>query len=144
MIDNGAVVFEANGDIVRAVAAGEIATGLVNYYIYEISAEEGAELPVANYFFPAGNIGSLVNISGLGVLKTSSNTDGALALATYLLGEDAQTYFAENTFEYPLLTGVPTAEGLPPLADLDSPDIDLSSLADLEGTLALLAEVGLV
>ena len=145
MIDNGAVVFEGNGDIVRAVAAGEIATGLVNnYYIYEISAEEGAEIPVANHFFTDGNIGSLVNISGLGILNTAANADGALALANYLLGDEAQTYFAENTFEYPLLAGVPTAEGLPPLAELDSPDIDLGSLADLEGTLALLAEVGLV
>ena len=145
MIDNGAVVFEGNGDIVRAVAAGEISTGLVNnYYIYEISAEEGTEIPVANHFFEAGNIGSLVNISGLGILKTAANADGALALANYLLGEEAQTYFAESTFEYPMLAGVSTAEGLPPLAELESPDIDLNSLADLEGTLALLAEVGLV
>lgn len=144
MIDNGSVVFEGNSDIVRAIAAGEIAAGLVNnYYIYEISAEEG-EIPVANHFFEAGNVGSLVNVSGLGVLNTSANAEGALALANYLLGEEAQTYFAENTYEYPLLAGVPTAEGLPPLAELDSPDIDLSSLSDLEGTLALLAEVGLV
>ncbi len=144
MIDNGSVVFEGNSDIVRAIAAGEIAAGLVNnYYIYEISAEEG-EIPVANHFFEAGNVGSLVNVSGLGVLNTSANAEGALALADYLLGEEAQTYFAENTYEYPLLAGVPTAEGLPPLAELDSPDIDLSSLSDLEGTLALLAEVGLV
>ena len=145
MIDNGAVVFEGNGDIVRAVAAGEISTGLVNnYYIYEISAEEGEELPADNHFFGAGDLGSLVNVSGLGILNTSANAEGALALANYLLGEEAQTYFAENTYEYPMLAGVPTAEGLPPLAELDSPDIDLSSLADLEGTLALLAEVGLV
>ncbi|MCA9860871.1 MAG: iron ABC transporter substrate-binding protein, partial [Thermomicrobiales bacterium] len=64
--------------------------------------------------------------------------------ANYLLSEEAQTYFAESTFEYPLLAGVPTAEGLPALADLESPDIDLSSLSDLEGTLTLLADVGLV
>jgi iron(III) transport system substrate-binding protein len=145
MIDNGTVVFEGNGDIVRAVAAGEISAGLVNnYYIYEIAAEEGTELPAANHFFEGGDIGSLVNISGLGILKTASNPDGALALANYLLSQEAQTYFAENTFEYPMLAGVPTAPGLPPLDELDSPDIDLSNLADLEGTLELLAEVGLV
>jgi iron(III) transport system substrate-binding protein len=145
MIDNGAVTFEGNADIVRAVAAGEIPVGLVNnYYIYEIAAEEGETLPVANHFFPGGNVGSLVNVSGLGVLGTSDNPEGALALATYLLGEEAQTYFAEKTFEYPLLAGVPTAPGLPALDELDSPDIDLSNLSDLEGTLALLAEVGLV
>lgn len=145
MIDNGAVTFEGNADIVRAIAAGEIATGLVNsYYIYEVAAEEGAELPVANHFFEAGNVGSLVNVSGLGMLRTAANADGAVALANYLLGEEAQTYFAERTFEYPLLAGVETAPGLPPLAELESPEIDLGSLADLEGTLALLAEVGLV
>jgi iron(III) transport system substrate-binding protein len=145
MIDNGAVTFEGNADIVRAVAAGEIPVGLVNnYYIYEIAAEEGEELPVANHFFPGGNVGSLVNVSGLGVLGTSENQEAALALATYLLGEEAQTYFAESTFEYPLLAGVATAPGLPALDELDSPDIDLSNLSDLEGTLALLAEVGLV
>ncbi|MCO5221091.1 MAG: iron ABC transporter substrate-binding protein [Thermomicrobiales bacterium] len=145
MIDNGAVVFDGNGDIVRAVAAGEISTGLVNnYYVYEIGAEAGDDFPAANHFFAGGDIGSLVNISGLGILGTASNPEGALALANYLLSEEAQTYFAESTFEYPLLAGVPTAEGLPALADLESPDIDLSSLSDLEGTLTLLADVGLV
>lgn len=145
MIDNGAVAFEGNADIVRAVAAGELQAGLVNsYYIYEIEAEEGEALPVANYFFPAGNVGSLVNVSGLGVLSTSENSEGALALITYLLGEEAQTYFAEKTFEYPLLAGVPTVPGLPALDELDSPDIDLSNLSDLEGTLTLLADIGLV
>lgn len=145
MIDNGAVAFEGNGDVVRAVAAGEIAAGLVNsYYIYEVAAEEGKELPLANHFFPNGNIGSLINVSGLGILDTSEHADAALLLIEYLLGEEAQTYFAEKTFEYPLIAGVPTAEGLPPLESLDSPDIDLNSLADLEGTLELLAEVGLV
>jgi iron(III) transport system substrate-binding protein len=99
---------------------------------------------VANHFFETGNVGSLVNVSGLGILNTAANADGALALANYLLGEEAQTYFADSTFEYPLLAGVPTAPGLPPLAELESPEIDLGSLADLEGTLALLAEVGLV
>ncbi|MDQ3655069.1 MAG: iron ABC transporter substrate-binding protein, partial [Chloroflexota bacterium] len=35
----------------------------------------------------------------------------------------------------------PSAD-LVPLAEIDSPDIDLSDLADLEGTIALLTEVG--
>lgn len=144
MIDNGAVVFEGNADIVRAIAAGEIDAGLVNnYYVYAVAAEEG-EIPVANHFFADGNVGSLVNVSGAGVLGTSKNPDAAQALIAYLLGEEAQTYFAENTFEYPLLDGVPTAPGLPALDTLATPEIDLSNLSDLAGTLELLAEVGLV
>lgn len=144
MLDNGAVTFEGNSDIVRAVAAGEITTGLVNhYYVYEIQAEEGT-LSVANHFFDDGDIGSLVNVSGIGMLKTAGNPEGAQQLIEYLLGEEAQTYFAETTFEYPLLGGIPTAEELIPLAEIQGPDIDLSDLDDLEETLELLAEVGLV
>ena len=145
MVANEPVVFEGNGPIVRAVAAGEIAVGLVNhYYKYEIQAEEGVELPIENHFFAAGDPGSLVNVAGVAVLADTEQAEQAVALVDYFLTEPAQTYFAEETFEYPLIEGVPTAEGLKPLAEVESPDIDLSDLDDLEGTLALLTEVGLL
>ena len=144
MIANQPVAYDGNGAVVRAVAAGEIQVGLVNhYYVYEIQAEDGP-LPIANHFFAAGDLGSLINVAGVGILASSQAQDQALAVTEYLLGADAQTYFAEQTFEYPLIEGVPTAEGLTPLADVQGPDIDLSDLDDLEGTLALLAEVGLL
>src|SRR5688500_12025777 len=80
MRDNGTVIFEGNADIVRAVAAGELGAGLVNhYYKYEIAKEEGAELPVENHFFEAGDIGALVNVAGVGILKTAQNTAQAEA-----------------------------------------------------------------
>ena len=145
MIANEPAVFESNAPIVRAIAAGEIKAGLVNhYYKYEIQAEEGTELPVENHFFAAGDPGSLVNVAGVGILADAEHSEAALAFVDYLLTEPAQTYFAEHTFEYPLIEGVPTAEGLKPLAEIESPDVDLSDLDDLEGTLALLTEVGLL
>jgi iron(III) transport system substrate-binding protein len=62
----------------------------------------------------------------------------------YLLGTDAQTYFAEETKEFPLVQGVQSAlPGLPKLEQLKGPDVDLSELDSLEQTLALLDEVGL-
>ena len=144
MRDNGAVTFENNGAIVRAVGAGELPVGLVNhYYLYEIQQEEG-ELPIANYFFPGGDIGSLVNVAGVGILDGAENAEQAAAFVDYLLSPAAQEYFAQETSEYPLIEGVPTVEGLVPLSEIDSPDIDLSDLADLQGTLDLLTEVGIV
>lgn len=144
MIANAPVTFEGNGAIVRAVASGEIQVGLVNhYYVYEIQAEDGV-LPIANHFFAAGDPGSLINVAGMGILATSEHQDQAQTLIEYFLGSEAQTYFAEQTFEYPLIADVPTADGLTPLADVQGPDIDLNDLDDLEGTLALLAEVGLL
>jgi iron(III) transport system substrate-binding protein len=145
MIDNGTVAFEGNADIVRAVASEEIGVGLVNhYYKYEISAEEGEDIPVGNHFFAAGDVGSLINVAGVGILASAKNTVQAAAFVDYLLGETAQTYFAEQTFEYPLSAGVEPAVELVPLDELEAPEIDLNDLDDLEGTLELLAEVSLI
>jgi len=144
MIDNGTVAYEGNSQIVTAVCAGEIATGLVNhYYLWEKIAEEG-EQPAANHYFPNGDVGALVNIAGAAVLAESPNPDQALRALDVLLGTEAQEYFASSTSEYPLIAGVEPRADLPPLAEIETPDIDLTDLADLEGTVALLTEVGLL
>ena len=65
-------------------------------------------------------------------------------LVDYLLSPSGQTYFAEKTFEYPLVEGVPTAEGLRPLDEVVGPAIDLGQLSDLVATQEMLARVGLI
>lgn len=146
MIANGAQNFgDSNIAIVRAVGAGEVEAGLVNhYYLYAVKREAGEDFPAANHFFAAGDPGALVNVAGYGVLADAPASAFALEVLAALLGPDAQRYFAEQTSEYPLASGVPAPAGLPPLDELGSPDIDLSDLADVRGTLALLAEVGLL
>ncbi|MDP8909559.1 MAG: iron ABC transporter substrate-binding protein [Chloroflexota bacterium] len=145
MLANDPVEFESNGAIVTAVANGEIPVGLVNhYYKYELQAELGEELPVENYFFPNGDIGSLVNVAGVGIVEGSPNQEQALAIIDCFLRAEAQQYFAEATFEYPLIADVEPAAELRPLDEIDSPNIDLSDLADLQGTLELLTEVGVL
>lgn len=145
MLANDPVVFDGNAAIALAVGAGEIPVGLVNhYYLYEVQAEENTTLPLGNHFFDAGDPGSLVNVAGIGILTTAENGPQAEAFARYLLSTKAQHYFAERTFEYPLIDGVPAAPGLVPLAEIQSPDIDLSDLSDLQGTLEMLTEVGVI
>jgi iron(III) transport system substrate-binding protein len=142
---NDPVTFENNAAITRAVGAGELTTGLVNhYYLYEVQAEEGKTFPIANHFFAAGDVGSLVNVAGVGILDSADHPDKALAFADFLLKEEAQTYFADRTWEYPLIAGVSPEPGLIPLDQIQSPNIDLSDLADLQGTLALLTDVGIL
>ena len=62
----------------------------------------------------------------------------------YLLAQQSQAYFANQTYEYPLAVGVPAHPDLPALSSIQTPDIDLSDLADLRGTLELLQEVDLI
>lgn len=145
LVANEPKIYEDNSSTVRGVAAGEIEAGFVNhYYIYEVAAEDG-DIPVANHFFTGGDPGALVNSAGVGVLGTSEAGDTALELVDYLTGEEGQTYFSQDTFEYPVNPDFEPGEELVPLTDIQSPDVDLSDLGGtLEPALRLLAEVGLL
>ena len=134
--------FEDNGATTRAIAAGEIDVGFVNhYYIYEVAAEDG-EIPVENHFFTGGDAGALVNTAGVGILS-AGDQEVAAEFVDYLTGEVGQTYFPETVWEYPVVDGYEPSEDLPPLGQIESPDIDLSDLGGtLEPALTMLAEVG--
>ena len=56
----------------------------------------------------------------------------------------AQSYFGESTYEFPLVEGVPADPRLPAIGSIEAPDVDLSALADLQGTVGLLREVGAI
>lgn len=126
----------------EAIAAGEIDVGFVNhYYVFELEAETPG-FPVANHFLKKGDPGALVNVTGIGVVDRPETAD-AQKLADYLLGPEAQRYFAEKTFEYPLASGIDAPAGLPPISGLQGPGIKLGDLGDkLRSTLELLDEVG--
>ncbi|MEH0984738.1 iron ABC transporter substrate-binding protein [Micromonospora sp. CPCC 205556] len=137
-----------NVKIVEDVDRGAIPVGLVNhYYVGEVAKEKGTTpdgLKVKLHFFPGGDTGALVNVAGVGVLKRSAEDPDTRAFVDYLLGADAQRYFAEQTFEYPVVAGVPAPAGVPPLADLDTPEIDLNDLDTLDVTIGLIKDSGLV
>lgn len=142
--NNGAVAYESNTLILDAVDAGEIDLGLINhYYWYQKTAELGEDAVTAQIdFFEEGDPGSLVNVSGAGVLTTGEDNPVATDFVDFLLTPEAQEYFVEVAKEYPLIKGVAPQEGLPPLDSLEGPDIELYELADLEGTLEMLTETG--
>jgi len=144
MIANDAQIYPSNSTIVTAVGAGEVAVGLVNhYYLYRFLAEQGDEFPARNYYFPAGDIGAMINVAGVGILNTSGNTTAAEQFVEFLLSTEAQQYFANETNEYPLTgEGIAINPLLQPLDEIVTPELDLNNLADLQGTLELLQEVG--
>jgi iron(III) transport system substrate-binding protein len=138
-------VYEGNAQALEGVAAGEVEVAFINhYYLLEAIAERGEDIPVKNYFLPGGDPGSLVNVAGAGILTTAKNPDAAAAFIAFLLSDESQAYFADVTYEYPLVEGVPADERLTPLAEIESPDVDLSDLSDLQGTLELMQEAGVL
>ena len=143
MTANGVQVYPNNSSQIEALGRGEIDFGLVNhYYLFRFLAEQGDDFPVRNLYPEDADIGSLVNVAGAGILTSSDQSDLAQQFVTYLLSQNAQQHFADEVYEYPLTPGIETNPRLTPLSELETPDIDLSNLDDLEGTLQLLQEVG--
>ena len=144
MIANGVQSYDNNVAIVEAVGKGEIQLGLSNhYYLYRFLEEQGESFPARNYYFPDGGADALVNVAGAGVVNTTNQEELALRFVDFLLSDEAQQYFADETVEYPLVTAdVKVNPLLKPLSELNPPQIDLSDLNDLQGTLEMLQDVG--
>jgi iron(III) transport system substrate-binding protein len=123
--------FPGNSPIVAATDAGEVEGGLVNhYYVFRLRAE-GAGENAENWFFPSGGVGNLVMPAGVGIIENTDMPESAQQFVEFLLGTEAQEYFATETFEYPLIDSVDPIDGLPRLSEIDTPDLDLSALAEL-------------
>ncbi|NLA54881.1 MAG: iron ABC transporter substrate-binding protein [Corynebacterium humireducens] len=136
--------YKKNGDILEAVEKGEIRVGLINhYYWYAAAAEQGTDMRAQLKFGEAGDLAGLVNATGVGILTKGAGRADAQAFVDYLLSEAGQTYFAQKTFEYPLVSGVAGPEGVPPLESLSAPDVDLAKLGTVEESAALVDEAGL-
>jgi iron(III) transport system substrate-binding protein len=143
---NNPQIFEKNGAILEAVNDGTIPLGLINhYYWYRLASERGAENMRAQlHFTEAGDPASIVNVTGAGLLAAQSFDLDALELIAFLVSDEAQQYFVDTTFEYPLVPGIAAPEGLPDLSDLAVADFDLSDLATLAQTQELLRKYGLI
>ncbi|HJR86057.1 MAG TPA: extracellular solute-binding protein [Acidimicrobiia bacterium] len=141
---NDPVTFDGNSPIAAAVDAGDLELGLINhYYLRELAAEQGS-ITAQNHFFTEPDAGSLVMPSGIGILSTSSNPEGAEELIEFLLSAESQAYFAETNFEYPVGPNAPAPEGLPAIDTLVSPVLSGAELAGvLDQATDLIAAAGL-
>lgn len=144
LIANEPQIMQSNGAILEAVNTGAVDLGLINHYYWARSETDPKALRAQIAFGDPGTPLALVNVTGAAVLTGAAESAEARRLVEFLAGTQAQTYFAEETAEYPLAPGVPGPEGVPALDTLDGPDLDLSDLASLEQTVTLLNSVGLV
>jgi iron(III) transport system substrate-binding protein len=146
MIANGAKSYSNNGGQLDAVAAGEVDFGLVNnyYLLRRLATEPG--FPVGQAFFDDGDIGNLANVTGIGVVASTDQAAEVQQFIAFLLSDEAQAFFTNDNQEYPITTTVAPHPALTDLGDpvAASPLVDLSSIDDLQGTLDLLTELGLL
>ncbi|MBW3614636.1 MAG: iron ABC transporter substrate-binding protein [Actinobacteria bacterium] len=144
--DNEAKRYDNNILTLNAIANGEIEIGLVNHYYLHAELKERADAPVANHYpgQEPGQEGTFVNVSGVGIVKGTDRREDAERFVRYLLGPEAQSFFRDETAEYPMRRGVGALSQLPPLDRLRTVDIQLSAIGDdLEAAVQLIKDVGL-
>lgn len=146
MIANDVQAYANNTAQVQAVADGEIDFGLPNHYYLLRFKSTDPDFPVAQTHFEDGDIGNLVMVAGVGALASSNQPDLARQFVEFLLSPEAQQYFADEVHEYPVADQVSRNPMLESQEDLEaaSIDVDLNDLDDLDGTLDMLRDVGLL
>ena len=145
-LERNADVYQSNTAVMTAADEGEIDAGVMyHYYFYRDRAENGLKSDDAElHYFRNSDPGAFLSVSGAGVLASSDQPEEAQRLVAYLTSPEAQQRLAESTaLEYAVATGVPSAEVLPPLEELQAPQVDPGAL-DQERVTELMQDVGLL
>ncbi|MBH0012417.1 extracellular solute-binding protein [Pseudoalteromonas sp. NZS100_1] len=126
--------------VVMGVERGEVDIGFANHY-YTLRLKSGKPDAKLDLAFTQNDAGCLVNASGVLALN-----DDPLAtnFMRYLLSKEVQGYLATEAYEIPLINNISQPEGLPSLADISPPKIDLTQLADLRPTIDLMRNNGVL
>jgi iron(III) transport system substrate-binding protein len=145
-LKRNAQLYQSDESVVAAVNRGDVATGIINhYYWYRLRLEVGARaIHSALYFFPNRNVGSLENISGAAVLKTSKHPEEAQAFVRFLVSQAGQQILAHGyDFEYPTRPGIAPNPQLTPLASIAPATLDPKTLGNDQQASQLIQESGL-
>jgi iron(III) transport system substrate-binding protein len=148
--------YTSNTPLIEAIAAEEIDAGLTNHY-YVLRKRYGdakvddestidAEASVGIHRFADGDVGNLALVTGAGVLQTSPQPEAGHDFLRFLLSTEAQTFAAETVNEYPVVNGVEVPSYMLSVEEAlqSSPEFDLEQLRNIDATLNLLRNQGLL
>lgn len=127
----------------NAVADGEVNVGFANHY-YALRVQASRPKAPIELAFTKNDAGALVNVAGAEIIQGTEKEQLATNFVRHLLTVEAQEFFATKAFAYPMISGVPPVGGLPRVDELAPPSIDLQKLSNLEPTLSLMREVGVL
>jgi iron(III) transport system substrate-binding protein len=144
LIANETTFFGGHTDVRKAVGAGEFKLGLVNHYYFYLQQAEGS--PVGIVFPDQGEdqIGLITNATAAAVVKGAPNVAAAQAFLDFQVSPEGQKLIAEQNYEYSLLPGVATREGVQPLDGFRLADVDVVKAAqEFDATFVLMVKVSL-
>src|SRR5262249_19777397 len=132
-LKRNADVYQTEESVVSAVNHGDVAVGIINqYYWYRLQHEVGkAAMHSALYYFPSGDPGSIVNVSGAAVLASTPRSRDAQRFVAFLVSPAGQRLIARgDDFEYPVRPGVSANAELPPFGRVAHTSLQAARLGD--------------
>jgi iron(III) transport system substrate-binding protein len=143
----GSHAYPNNETVTDRVNRGQVALGLINhYYWYRERAQVGAAgSHSAIGFFAPRDVGYVIDVSGAGILRSSPHRAEAQRFLAFLTSAQGQEIIAHSdSFEYPLASGVTTAQPLPPFGQLQPCGITIAQLGTGAEAIKLLQEAQLL
>jgi iron(III) transport system substrate-binding protein len=140
---------QKNGKVRDTVEAGQHPFGLSNHYYWWILAQERGgpdKLTSRIHYFSKPDAGGLLLASAAAIPKAAPHPEEAQRLLSWLTSRDGgQRIIGSNqAAQYPVIPGVRSEAGLPPLSDLHAPKADAGAFADMQKAQELMIEAGLI
>ena len=143
----GSHIYPDDETIADEVNRGVVAFGVVNqYYWYRMGAELGSSNVHSKiaYFAPQ-DPGYVLDVSGAAVLRSSTHQADAQKFLAFLVSKQGEEIIAHSdSFEYPIASGVSTAQPETPLGELQPNSITIPELGDGSTAVSLMQKAGLL
>jgi iron(III) transport system substrate-binding protein len=143
----GGHTYPGNETVTDQVNRGQVALGIINqYYWYRERAQVGATgTHSAIAYFAPHDVGYVLNVSGAGILKSSTHQREAQRFLAFLTSAEGQEIIAHSdSFEYPIASGVTTAQPERPFDTLEPNGITIAELGTGAEAIKLLQEAQLL
>lgn len=124
-------------DQIKAAAAGicDIAIANTYYFARMLNGNDEKQRLAAEkmaIFWPnQEGRGTHVNVSGAGIVASSSNEKSATALLEFLVSDEAQAWYAEVNNEYPVVEDVKSSKTLKSWGEFKADQLNLTRLGEL-------------
>lgn len=124
-------------DQIKAVAIGVCPLAVVNTY-YLAGMQHSADAKISSIadevkvFWPnQDGRGAHMNVSGIALLKYAQHQEEATQLMRYLVSDEAQQWYADVNYEYPVVDSIPVPESLQQWGEFKADTLPLERLGEL-------------
>ncbi|QWW67628.1 iron ABC transporter substrate-binding protein [Rhizobium sp. WYJ-E13] len=145
-LKDNATPYKGNSVAMKAVNAGEVEGAIIyHYYWFGDQAKTGENSKnVGLHYFKNQDPGAFVSVSGGGILKSTQHMKEAQTFIKYLTSKAGQAVLKDgDSFEYAVGKDAASNDKLVPLADLNAPKVEASTL-DSKKVVELMTAAGLI